>query len=70
MGHEVKIISPASKAVSSLGDSLIPVGSPRPVPVSGSIARITISLWLSSRVKTILDREKFDICLIQGKGYP
>lgn len=62
MGHEVKIISPASKAISSLGDSLIPVGSPRPVPASGSIARITISLWLSSRVKTILDREKFDIC--------
>jgi phosphatidylinositol alpha-mannosyltransferase len=62
MGHEVKIISPASKAVSSLGDSLIAIGSPRPVPVSGSIARITISPWLSSRIKAVLDREKFDIC--------
>lgn len=62
MGHEVKIIAPASKAVSSLGDKLIPVGKPRPVPVSGSIARITISPWVSSRIKDILEREKFDIC--------
>lgn len=62
MGHEVKVIAPASKAVSSLGDKLIPVGKPRPVPASGSIARITISPWLSSSIKAILDREKFDIC--------
>jgi len=62
MGHEVKIVAPASKAVSSFGDRFIPVGSPRPIPVSGSIARITLSPWLSSRIKTILEREKFDIC--------
>jgi phosphatidylinositol alpha-mannosyltransferase len=61
LGHEVKIIAPASKAVSTLGDRLIPVGSPRPVPVSGSIARITLSPWLSSRIKRVLDRENFDI---------
>jgi len=62
MGHEVRIIAPASKAVSTLGDRLITVGKPRPVPVSGSIARITLSPWLSSRIKAILDRENFDIC--------
>ena len=62
MGHEVKIIAPASKAVSTLGDRFIQVGSPRPVPVSGSIARITLSPWLSSRIKTVLERENFDIC--------
>jgi phosphatidylinositol alpha-mannosyltransferase len=61
MGHEVKVIAPASKAVSSLADKFIPVGKPRPIPVSGSIARITISPWLSSRIKEILNREKFDI---------
>jgi phosphatidylinositol alpha-mannosyltransferase len=58
----VKIIAPASKAVSTLGDRLIAVGKPRPVPASGSIARITLSPWLSSRIKAILDRENFDIC--------
>ena len=61
MGHEVKIIAPASKAISALGDRFIPIGKPRPVPVSGSIARITLSPWLSSRIKTVLNREKFDI---------
>jgi len=62
MGHDVKIIAPASKAVSTFGDQFIPIGKPRPVPVSGSIARITLSPWLSSRIKAVLDREKFDIC--------
>ena len=61
MGHEVKIIAPASKAVSNLGDRFILIGKPRPIPVSGSIARITISPWLSSRIKATLDQEKFDV---------
>jgi len=61
MGHQVKIIAPASKAVPTFGDRFIPVGKPRPVPSSGSVARITISFTLSSRIKTILDEEKFDI---------
>lgn len=61
MGHEVRIIAPASSTVSTFGDRFIPVGTPRPVPSSGSIARITISPWLSSRIKAVLDEEKFDI---------
>jgi len=61
LGHEVKVIAPASKAISVFGDRFIPIGKPRPVPVSGSIARITLSPWLSSRIKDVLDREKFDI---------
>ncbi len=61
MGHEVKIIAPASKAVATFGDRFIPIGSPRPIPTSGSIARLTISPWTSSRVKAVLDREGFDV---------
>lgn len=61
MGHEVKIVAPASKAISALGDRFIPIGKPRSVPVSGSIARITLSPWLSSRIKAVLEQEKFDI---------
>jgi phosphatidylinositol alpha-mannosyltransferase len=61
MGHEVKVIAPASKAVSSFGDRFIPIGKPRPVPASGSICRVTISPWLSSKIKTVLSQEKFDI---------
>jgi len=61
MGHDVKVIAPASKAVTTFGDKFIPIGKPRPIPTSGSIARVTISLWLSSRVKAVLDAEKFDV---------
>ena len=61
MGHDVKVIAPASKAVFDLGDRFIPIGKPRPIPASGSIARITLSPWLSSRIKMVLDREHFDI---------
>ena len=61
MGHEVKVIAPASKAISGFGDRFIPIGRPRPIPTSGSIARLTLSLRLSSRIKEVLEREKFDI---------
>jgi len=61
MGHEVKVVAPASRAISVFGDKFIPIGKPRPIPVSGSIARITISLRLASRIKAVLDQEKFDI---------
>ncbi len=62
MGHEVKIIAPASKAVHTLGDQFIRIGTPRPIPVSGSIARVTVSVRLESQIKEVFDREKFDIC--------
>ena len=62
MGHDVKIIAPASKAVHTIGDRFIRIGTPRPVPVSGSIARVTVSVRLESQVKEVFEREKFDIC--------
>jgi phosphatidylinositol alpha-mannosyltransferase len=62
MGHEVRVIAPASKAVSGFDDRFIPIGRPRPVPTgSGTIARLTLSLRLSSLIKEVLEREKFDI---------
>ncbi len=61
MGHEVRVIAPASKVVSSFGDRFIPIGRPRPIPTSGAIARVTISPWLSPRVKAVLNQENFDI---------
>src|SRR3989304_2405291 len=61
MGHEVKVIAPASRAVSVFGDRFIPIGRPRSVPSSGSITRITLSLRLASTIKAVLDQEKFDI---------
>jgi phosphatidylinositol alpha-mannosyltransferase len=61
MGHDVKIIAPASKA-DIAGERFIRIGTPRSLPVSGSIARITLSIRLASQIKEVFAREKFDIC--------
>jgi len=61
MGHEVKVIAPVSKGVSAFGDRFIPIGRPRAIPTSGSIARVTISIRLSPTIKTVLAKENFDI---------
>ena len=61
MGHDVKVIAPASCAVSAFGDRFIPIGKPRAIPASGSITRITISLRLASKIKAVLEKENFDI---------
>jgi len=61
MGHQVKVIAPSSRRVPDFGDRFIPIGKPRPIPASGSIIRITISLRLAATIKAVLDRENFDI---------
>lgn len=61
MGHEVKVIAPASKDITTFGDRFIPIGKPLPIPTSGSIARIPVSPRLRPNVKEILNEEKFDI---------
>ncbi len=62
MGHDVKIIAPASKAMYTLGDRFIRIGTPRSIPVSGSVARVTVSVRLESQINEVFAREKFDIC--------
>lgn len=60
MGHEVKVISPAPKGATSDG-KLIYIGKSWPTPSSGSVARITLTPWISAQVKPMLKREKFDV---------
>jgi len=62
LGHDVKIIAPASQAVYTMGDRFIRIGTPRSIPVSGSVARITLSVRLESQINEVFEREKFDIC--------
>jgi len=61
MGHEVKVIAPASKQVNEFGDRFIKIGTPVAIPASDSIIRISISLHLAPTIKKVLAQEKFDI---------
>jgi len=68
-GHEVKIIAPASRPV---GDpDVITIGK-RPVslPVSGSLARVSLSLTLGPPVRKVLAREGFDIVHVHEPFMP
>ncbi len=61
MGHQVTVIAPISEEVAFTGIRVIPIGKPFPVPVSESIARISLSVRLASRVREVMAQEKFDI---------
>jgi phosphatidylinositol alpha-mannosyltransferase len=62
MGHDVRIITPYSGSRASLDNpDIITLGKPVPLPSGGSIARAPLSPMLSSPLRAILEREKFDI---------
>jgi len=44
MGHDVRIIAPASRAVDDAGCQFVAIGKARPIPVRGTTIRIAISL--------------------------
>ncbi len=62
-GHDVHIIAPQSGGMREQTgeEKLHTVGSVVPVPANGSVARISLSLRLSRRVKDILEAENFDV---------
>jgi len=61
IGHDVRIIAPASRTITDFGDRFIPIGRPYPIPSSESIIRIPISLHLAPTIKEVVEREKFDL---------
>ncbi len=69
-GHEVKIITPYSGNSDLLENKdILPIGKPVSISSAGSIARITLSPMLSSPVKAVLEREKFDIIHLHDPLY-
>ncbi len=62
MGHEVKILTPSSRP-KQMPENVIVLGTPVPFHSNGSIARVAVSprLFLTSHIKKILERERFDI---------
>jgi phosphatidylinositol alpha-mannosyltransferase len=62
-GHDVRILAPSSRDdVETVQPDVYRVGKTIiPVPANQSVARLTLSLTLSRRVKQILDAERFDV---------
>ncbi len=61
-GHQVKILAPHSPSRDFPEDSdVVPLGRSVPIPSAGSIARLSFSVWLRSKIKDTLSKESFDI---------
>lgn len=61
-GHQVQVLAPHSP--SRQGDDstpFVPLGRSIPVPSGGSVARVSLSWWLYRRIRSLLERESFDI---------
>ena len=61
LGHDVRIIAPVSRREPRGDSRFIPIGRSRPIPSSGSVSRISLSLHLAPRIKEVLRQEKFEV---------
>jgi phosphatidyl-myo-inositol alpha-mannosyltransferase len=61
LGHTVKIIAPVTRHKLKESEQFIPIGRPAPIPSSGSVSRISLSLHLAPRIKEVLRQERFDV---------
>jgi phosphatidylinositol alpha-mannosyltransferase len=70
LGHEPHIIAPGAKPVTGAVCPVTIIGRPIPLPVSGSIARITLSLRTAGTVKRVLEETDFDIVHVHEPFMP
>jgi len=62
IGHEVKIIAPCSRNRDiPFSKDVIPAGKPIPIYRKGTVARVTLSPLLSTKLKAILKEEQFEL---------
>jgi len=70
LGHEVRIMAPASRIQENVHENLYIMGRTTPIPINGSIARIAWDSTLTPLLQTILLREQFDILHIHEPLVP
>jgi len=61
LGHDVRIIAPASHHEPRGDSRFIPIGRPHSIPTSGSVSRVSLSLHLAPRIKEVLRQEQFEV---------
>jgi len=62
IGHETRIFAPSSRADVDFDSArFYRIGTPIAIPVNESVARITLSFHLASKVAAIIEDEHFDI---------
>ena len=60
-GVFTKVFAPVSGSSHNSIPNLIPMGAPVSVPTGGSVARISLSVWLAGRLRKSIETENFDI---------
>jgi len=70
LGHEPHIIAAGSRPVPPGVCPITTIGRPIPLRVSGSVARITLSLRTAGRVKRVLEETDFDIVHVHEPFMP
>jgi phosphatidylinositol alpha-mannosyltransferase len=71
MGHRVKILAPCSNKKALPKDmSIIELGRTIPYPSNGSVARLTLSVWLMPKIKAILEEERFEVLHFHEPLFP
>ena len=55
-GHNVRVLAPNSNHVKS-GEDVISLGGVIPIPSGGAIAKVSLSIWLRSKIQTILNKD-------------
>ncbi len=71
LGHDVVILTPNSKdGREEHHENVISLGRVTPLRINGSTARITLSMWLTHRVRQILREEQFDVLHIHEPLMP
>jgi phosphatidylinositol alpha-mannosyltransferase len=62
LGHDVRTFAPSGRSRAETDmPNFYRIGRAIPIPVNSSVARITLSFHLASRVSDILERERFDV---------
>ena len=60
-GVFTRVFAPVSAMSHNSISNLIPMGVPVSIPIGGSVARISLSVWLAGRLRKSIETENFDI---------